>query len=499
MGYQLDSFSDIALDPALLRALIDEHEREVVPRLDRLWDYYRNPMVPGGAGRRARLAQEAGLPPRLTSASALEDDRARSRREIVIENDIAWRVHAMVDFMFGRPITILSTARDEGTRRLIERALDAVWESSGGIALLQDMALLGHVHGHVDLVLRAEGRPGQRPAARDAGELEAFARSAGAPRVEVIEPRRGVPILDPADYRRILGYVVRFEQELNELDPGRPWWRLSRRGGRGDAPARSGTPRKRAMVTEVISSRWRQTYLGEELVDEAPVLLTGGRVGVVHVQNVSEPFCYAGQGEVEALIPLQDELNTRLSDRASRVTMQSFKMYLARGIDGFDKVPVGPGQVWSTDNPDASVEAFGGDADSPSERTHIQEVREAMDKASGVPPLASGVVRAKIGNLTSANALKVTLMGLLSRTARKRVTYGRGIQEMCRLILTALDALGVLRTDEADRGVRIEWPDPLPIDVPEQVAAAKAKAELGAPRERVLAELGYAPDDPGVA
>jgi hypothetical protein len=202
--------------------------------------------------------------------------------------------------------------------------------------------------------------------------------------------------------------------------------------------------------------------------------------------------------DVEALVPLQDELNTRLSDRACRVTMQSFKMYLAKGIDGFEKLPVGPGQLWSTDNPDASVEAFGGDAASPSEESHIQEIREALDKTSGVPPLASGVVRAKIGNLTSANALRITLMGVLSKTARKRVTYGRGISQICGLVLEALDSLGILKTDPADRGVKLVWPDPLPEDLTEQAAVARAKEALGVPRERLLAEMGYSGVDAGV-
>jgi hypothetical protein len=158
---------------------------------------------------------------------------------------------------------------------------------------------------------------------------------------------------------------------------------------------------------------------------------------------------------------LQDELNTRLSDRACRVTMQSFNMYLAKGIEGFDRVPVGPGQVWSTDNPDAEVTAFGGDASSPSEDAHIEQVREAMDKVSAVPPLAGGVVRARIGNLSSANALRITLMSLLAKTARKRLAYGRGITEVNTLILRVLDAAGVLRTSASDRATEVRWPDPL--------------------------------------
>lgn len=472
-------------DPALVRLLLDRHEEEDVPRLERLWAWYRNPAERPAGSARARLAQERGLPARLTGPRhASEDDRRR--REIVIENDIAWRLQAMVDFMFGKPVTILSTARDATLRRTIERVLDQVWEASGGIALLQDMALLGHVYGHVDLVLRAEGPlAGQSPAHPAARDI------ADDLRIEVIEPTRAVPVLSPGDYRRLDAYIVRVRRELNRVEPDAP--RSSRW-----LPLRARPRRAVSTMIEILTpARRRIEQDGRVLLDE-PNRVTPGALPVVHVQNISQPFRYEGLGEVEPLIPLQDELNTRLSDRASRVTMQSFKMYLARGVEGFDLLPVGPGMVWTTDNPQASIQAFGGDGDSPGEAAHIQEMREAMDKTSGVPPLASGVVRAKIGNLTSANALRITLMGLLSKTARKRVTYGGGIARMCRLILHALDAAGVMRTDERDRGVRLAWPDPLPEDVREQAAAARVKAELGVPRERVLAELGYAPDDPGI-
>jgi hypothetical protein len=521
MPYRLEAFSGVRLTEALLRLAIGEHAA-ACSRLSTFWTYYRNPFEPvggggvgswagrGGApcGRGYRLAQECGLPGRIVGPrDVLADDRYRVRREVVVENDIAWRIHAMVDFMFGKPVLIVSTARDEGKRSEIQRILDAVWEASGGIALLQDMALLGHVYGHVDLLLRANSaaagsgngnptvREGRSATAPDtAGVSDALLGAAtDALRIEVIEPLRGIPVLSPADYRALDAYILHFQRPTNEIDqPGAIRRLVDRATGNADVQRR-----KIAGVTEIFSTDHRQLYQDERLVEESGSV-TPGALPVVHIQNTSQPFRYEGQGEVEGLIPLQDELNTRLSDRASRVTLQSFKMYLAKGIDGFEKVTVAPGQIWSTDNMDASVEAFGGDADSPSETAHIQEIREALDKISGVPPLASGVVRAKIGNLTSANALKITLMGVLSRTARKRVTYGRGIAQMCRLILHALDAAGLYASDEQDRGVRLEWPDPLPIDVREQVAAAKVKADLGVPAGRVLSELGYAADDPGV-
>lgn len=517
MPYRLDPFSDTGLSAALLELLIAEHEGLTRPRLDRLWRWYRNPAetIAAAAGaprpRQPRLAQECGLPARFQPGTRelSADDRAFSRRETVVENDIGWRVQSMVDFMFGKPVSIVSTARDESLRRVIELTLEAVWEGSGGIALLQDSALLGHVYGHVDLLLRIDegaiaaaprilpapaapssGSPTPPPPAPDSQAIAAAA--ARAARVEVIDPTRGIPVLDPGDYRRLLAYIIHFERELNCVD--RFGGFLGLRLGSISGAAR----RRRSCRTEIISATYRQVYQDGALSDESLNPWTPGEVPVVHIQNISEPFRYAGLSEVEPLVPLQDELNTRLSDRAARVTMQSFKMYLAKGLSGFDKFPVGPGQIITTQNADASIEAFGGDGASPSEDKHIQEVREALDKTSGIPPLASGVVRARIGNLSSANALRITLMGTLAKTARKRVTYGGGIARMCTLILTALDRAGILRTHPRDRTVKLIWPDPLPEDIHDQTLAARAKSDLGVPRERVLAELGYTGADPGI-
>jgi len=216
-----------------------------------------------------------------------------------------------------------------------------------------------------------------------------------------------------------------------------------------------------------------------------------GRVPVVHIQNIPLPGNYTGLSDVEPLVPLQDELNTRLSDRAHRVTYQSFKMYLGKGIDDFLERPVGPGQMWATHNLNASIEEFGSDDTTPSENAHIDEVRQAMDKISSVTSLAAGLIRGGVGNLTSATALKILFSGLLARTSRKRLTYGAGIGKIAELVLQWLDGAGVLKTTPADRAIEIHWPSPLPIDEGEQLRNAQIKAQLGVPPDRILAELGY--------
>jgi hypothetical protein len=487
----------VGLDPAFVDLLI-RGQREENAALDRLHGYYRNPsrrvsvVDSNGASRVVhRLAQEDGLPGRVTGrrAEGLGDDRSYGRREVVIENDIAWRVHVMIDFLFGKPPVLVSGAGDAGTRSAVEALLSSALESSGGLEMLQDAALLGHVFGHVDFVvridesaLRSVGRRAVRRRGSGAGVqgLVELCREAGrAVRVEAIDPRRSVPVLDAEDYRRLSGYVIHFEREGEGIE------RVGRRGSGG-----WDRRRKREPYTEVLTPLGREVWVGGSRVwlDGGGVL--GGVVPVVHVQNQSQPLSYAGVGEVEPLVPLQDELNTRLSDRANRVTLQSFRMYLAKGIDGFDRMPVSPGTVWSTDNPDASIEGFGGDAASPSETAHIGEIRTALDKVSGVPPVASGVVEARIGNLTSASALRVTMVGLLSKTNRKRATYGRGIRGVCGLILEAASRVGLLELSLGDREVSIEWPDPLPIDEQELAASVRVRRELGVPAERIAASLG---------
>src|SRR5690606_31416719 len=229
----------------LIRLLTAEHEAGPLPRLQRLWAYYRNEATAPGLsaqspGGKPRLAQEAGLPRRITGAPAAWADDRSARREVVIENDIAWRINTMVDFMLGRPLVTLSTApaplRDD-----IQRVLDAVWEASGGMALLQDALLLGHIFGGVDLLVRCDGRALSR--LNTPGALLGLPpeRLAEIIRIEAVDPRRAVPVLDERDCRRLDAYIVHFRRALNRAE-----------GRAGDAAARRNEPvRATSEITEV--------------------------------------------------------------------------------------------------------------------------------------------------------------------------------------------------------------------------------------------------------
>jgi hypothetical protein len=503
MGFKLDIFADRGLDAEYLEWLVEEQSAAVGRHFSRLWDYYTNPMVEiiGSSAVDRKVhessrpyvqAQEYGLPSRITGLvhspqAGLFGSRSIGdiqRKEIVIENDIAWRINALTDFLFGKPIRILSKATDRQKRSNIEAMIKAVFAANGGLGFFQDMAVLGSVYGFVDCFLRPSFTDSLHPSSFPPPPFDDALAMAGAIDLELIEAPRALPVLDEDDYRVIRYYVQHFHQKKNTIQRKNSF--LSRVLGASRAPSDT---RQVVVVTEITSSERWQRYEDQELVAEGEV--PWGLLPVVHIQNIAQPYYYEGVSDVEALIPLQDELNTRLSDRGSRITFQSFKMYLGKGIEGFENKPIAPGRMWCTDNPDASIEEFGGDASAPSEEQHIAEIREALDKTSGVTPAVAGVLKDKLGNLTSAVALRLTFMGMLSKNERKRHTYSEGIREICRMILSILDTANIYRTTEAERDVEVIFPSPLPENTMERLQEAQIKRELGVPAEQVLRELGY--------
>ena len=501
MGFDLHIFKDEQCGADYIEWLVDERSIDIQARFTKLWDYYSNPSAPAisqrrhvAAGGRCYLqAQEYGLPPRITglvhsaSTGVFGGQQVRDvqRKEVVIENDIAWRINAAVDFLFGKPISFVSKSPNSQKRAEIESILKAVFEANGGIGYFQDMAVLGSVYGFIDCLVRPDDEIFESiSSSSQSSSFKDVLRLARTIGLELIEATRALPVLEENDYKQIRYYVQHFYQKRNALSKRSSFLE------RLLSPGRKGCDSRQVVaVTEITSASAWQRYEDKQLVAEGE--LPWGFLPVVHIQNIAQPYYYEGLSDVESLVPLQDELNTRLSDRASRITFQSFKMYLGKGIEGFEDRPVSPGRMWCTDNPEAAIEEFGGDAATPSEDLHIAEIREAMDKASGVTPVVAGVLKNKLGNLTSAVALRLTFMGMLSKTERKRFTYTEGLKKIAQMVLAILDKANIYKTSGADREIEIIFPSPLPENMMEKLKEAQIKKELGLPSAQILRELGY--------
>jgi hypothetical protein len=516
-------------DPGPLRTMIERQLHVTAPRLRRCWLYYTNPVRPrsyddnrGHCDRPYRQAQEWGLPSRLTGCHVGDqpfdtEPAEPQRKEIVVENDIAWRIDTQTDFLFGKPIVLDSTAPDPRRRDEIATLLRLILAQNGGMSFLRELATRTAVFGTTDVAVQFDDKRnlpplhdpgcdlpllGQRPeidldpdADDQTPDIAALSDIARRIRFNLLDAERMLPLTEPAEPDCLCGMIEVWHQPR----PGEPtepvavprghWVRRLLAALGHDLTTRPIRDDGRPLMLRITTPNGWQLYENERLINSGDNPLS--RLPIVRIRNVAIPGGVGGIGEVEPLMPLQDELNVRLSDRANRLTLQSHKMYLGIGIDDFENRAIRPGQMWSTENLDARVQEFGGDAPAPTEAAHIAEIREALDKSSGVSPIAAGAIRGRIGHLTSAAALRVTMLALLARTERKRLTHGTALGQLCELALAHLDAADVFKTEPRERGVRIHWPSPIPADESDALAAAKSKLDLGVDPAVVRREIGY--------
>ena len=129
MGFDFSKFGDEGLQESFVEWLVDEQWVGITSHFGRLWEYYQNQMYEHGAAfgtdckvnessRNYIQGQELGLPARISGVlhsggGGLFGGRAVrdiGRKEVVIENDISWRINAMVDFLFGKGVDFVSKA-----------------------------------------------------------------------------------------------------------------------------------------------------------------------------------------------------------------------------------------------------------------------------------------------------------------------------------------------------------------------------------------------------
>ena len=318
MGFELAIFGNDQLDADYLDWLVDEQSAVIHRHFARLWDYYANPRfeVAGGGASERKVsesghcylqAQEYGLPSRITGlvhspqgsvfdAKAVRDIQ---RKEVVIENDIGWRVNAAADFLFGKPISILSKAPDGRKRSEIEAVLNAVFAANGGLGFFQDMAVLGSVYGFVDCYIRPARGLLERlssPSPSERLSLRAVLHLSQAIDLELIEAPRALPVLDEDDYRIIRFYVQHFHQKKNSVNRKNSF--LSRILG---ATGHHTDTRQVVAVTEITSPQYWQRYEDKHLVAEGEN--PWGFLPVVHIQNIAQPYYYEAVSYTHLTLP----------------------------------------------------------------------------------------------------------------------------------------------------------------------------------------------------
>lgn len=238
---------------------------------------------------------------------------------------------------------------------------------------------------------------------------------------------------------------------------------------------------KRTVETTIVYKEfWTNkeivVYEGKEEVDrmENPY----GFIPFVQIKNFPIAGRTRGQGDLDDIIPLNIELNTKKSDVSEVIDYHSAPITLVYGakIGNLEK---GANKVWGGLPKDAKVENLGLQGDLVASVGYISDVKTSMCEIAGVPETVLGGASA-ISN-TSGVALQYMNLPLIDRTKIKRSCSSNGLQRVNKMILFISLYHGLIERPQ-DISMKdflrnvVEIPDTLPKD--ELIELQKIQQEM---------------------
>lgn len=187
-----------------------------------------------------------------------------------------------------------------------------------------------------------------------------------------------------------------------------------------------------------------------------------GFVPFVHVPNLAPPGSTFGLSELEDVIPLNRELEERLSDQADTIRYHADPPVIFKGVREHTDLAVGPGTVWDVPA-DAAVDLLEWRGQLPAVDRHIERVLRAMFDVAEAPRSSFGDTEQPFSGV----ALETQLQPVVQRTLRRRIVWEPALREIARFCLLLAEQFGV---DGATPGqyapyrVRVQWLPMLPKD-----------------------------------
>ena len=238
---------------------------------------------------------------------------------------------------------------------------------------------------------------------------------------------------------------------------------------------------KRTVDTTVVYKEfWTPTeivvYEGKQEVDrmENPY----GFIPFVQIKNFPIAGRTRGVGDIDDIIPLNVELNTKKSDVSEVIDYHSAPITLVYGakIGNLEK---GANKVWGGLPKDSRVENLGLQGDLVATNHYISDVKTSMCEIAGIPENVLGGASA-ISN-TSGVALQYLNLPLIERTKVKRACSAKGLQRVNKMIIyIALEHDLITKPEEISMKdfLRndVEIPDTLPKD--ELIELQKIQQEM---------------------
>jgi len=211
-------------------------------------------------------------------------------------------------------------------------------------------------------------------------------------------------------------------------------------------------------TVEIWSDQRYRLVVGSETVHDGPNPY--GFIPFVHVPNLQPPNSRWGISDLVDLIPLNRELDERMSDQADVIRYHADPPVVFKGVEEHSDLPVGPGTVWDLPR-DADVSLLEWRGNAPALQEHIDRVLRALYEVTETPRTSFG----DSGRLLSGVALETELQPLVQRTLRKRVSWSAALRRCNQMLLVLTERVsGLAPGTFAPYRSQIVWPPMLPRD-----------------------------------
>ena len=382
-------------------------------------------------------------------------------------------VDKSVSFLFGKGFRIQP---HKEVAQELKPLLDEVWEYNKKDILGVEIGQMGAITGDCFIKVSWED-----PEVDDNGMLYEEEYPDGKVRINVLPTSSVFPVYSSHDKDKMVSCTIQYAILEMGID-GKPVAR---------------------MYKEVVTRDTISYYIDNELVEEIPNILR--EINIVQIKNIPLAGESRGQSDLKSIIPLQKELNAKVTDVSDIINYHSAPITIIQGAKS-KNLEKGAKKVWGGLPKDAKVYNLELNSDLNASNNFISTIKTAIHELSNTPEDSLGG-KSAVSNTTGV-ALQIKYAPLLEKTWLKRQTYGGGIKDVCRLVIKLLRVKGsdeerkllndLMATSEGIKKVfdiTVTFPDPLPKDEMVQLQIIAQKMNLGLEEpEGALIELGYEGD-----
>ena len=249
-----------------------------------------------------------------------------------------------------------------------------------------------------------------------------------------------------------------------------------------------------------------EEYVNDELISSRPNPL--GQIPIAYAPNIAVPGSPWGLPDIDAIIPLNRELNEKAMEISDIINYHSAPLTVISGAK-LSQIEKGAKKVFTLPK-DATIQNLQALVEFQGPMGFLEFIKRGMHEATGVPETALGQAQ-PISN-TSGVALSIQFQPLMNRYTRKTTTLNKLFRKINELIIRTMiqKEPGALRWDPTESAMpeddqlieldpldknifetSVHWPPPLPVDILVKLNELQMKMGLGLESKAgALRELG---------